>query len=88
MLHRTPIPPHEAAKRRIGQVQLSALRTFWAARKREVRTSEVMVWAYPQSRAPYHKWQYLSARRALSRWAERAGYRGREVVWRLRDDAG
>ena len=71
----------------LGRVQLGALRAFWAARKRELRTSAVLVWAYPQVRAPYRwrNWQRRNIYRALSRWAVRAG-RDREVTWRLRDD--
>jgi hypothetical protein len=52
-----PAEAVEASRHRIGAVQQGALRAFWAAPKRELRTGEVMVWCYPQSRAPFLPWQ-------------------------------
>ena len=66
---------------RRGRLQRAIRRALWAADA--LPTSSLLEWCY---RPPYAAWQRGNVHRSALQFAERAGKRGREVVWRLREE--
>ena len=82
MVRKPPASPY-----RIGRVQLSVRRAFWASRRQELRTSDFLPWCFLASQ-PANTGQLSGGMLVvrLRRFAERVNGRDqREAIWRLKD---
>jgi hypothetical protein len=81
----TPEDRARGRERRVGHLQQAVRYALWASRSNGLPTSAFLRWCYPGADT-YRPAQRGNARRAAQRFAVVVDHRGREAIWRLKDN--